>query len=250
MVRGHKSEEEASDVVTLEPGHSVFNEGEAGDELYIVQEGEVELLKGSGGQALRLTLLGPGEFFGEGSVLEGRRREATARTVSPCRLLRIDGATLAELVRHHPEVGLHMIRRLSRRLAMAYGVPATTSAPEEARPEPSVAAPARSPRIVHESGAEFPLSSETELMVGRSDPKSHFTPQIDLSRLLPGGAQRSLSRRHAVILRVGEEFYVRELPRVPNGTWVNGQKLDEGVPMKIKDGDQIRFGTVETIFRG
>jgi len=250
MVRPRKSEEEASDVVTLEPGQDVFREGEAGDELYIVQEGEVELLTARGGQALRLTLLGPGEFFGEGAVLEGRRREATARTVSPCRLLRIDGPTLAELVRHHPEVGLHMIRRLSRRLATAYAVPAATSAPGEPSPEPAVAGPARSPRIVHESGAEFPLSSETENMVGRSHPASHFTPQIDLSPLVPPDAQRSLSRRHAVILREGEEFYVRELPRVANGTWVNGHKLEAGVPTRIKDGDEISFGPVKTIFRG
>jgi CRP-like cAMP-binding protein len=249
MVRPPESEEDASDAVTLEAGQDVFREGEAGDELYIVQEGEVELLTARGGQALRLALLGPGEFFGEGSVLEGRRREATARTVSPCRLLRIDGPTLAELVRHHPEVGLHMIRRLSRRLATAYGVPAD-SAPGEPSPEPPVAGPAPSPRIVHESGAEFPLSSETEVMVGRSDRASRFTPEIDLAPLVPPDAPRSLSRRHAVFLKEGEEFYVRELPKVANGTWVNGQKLEPGVPTRIKDGDEISFGPVKMIFRG
>ena len=250
MVRPPKSEEDASDVVTLEPGQDVFREGEAGDELYIILEGEVELLAARDGHPLRLILLGPGEFFGEGSVLDGRPREATARTVSPCRLVRIDGPTLAELVRHHPEVGLHMIRRLSRRLATAYGVPAATATPEEPSPEPSVAGPAPSPRLVHESGAEFPLSSETEVLIGRSDPASHFTPQIDLAPLVPPDAPRSLSRRHAVILKEGAEFYVRELPRVANGTWVNGHKLGHGVPTRIKDGDEISFGPVKTIFRG
>ena len=249
MARPPKSEEDASDVVTLQPGHDVFREGEAGDALYLVQGGEVELLTARGGQARRLTLLGPGEFFGEGSALEGRAREATARTVSSCRLLRIDGPTLTELVRHHPEVGLHMIRRLSRRLTTAYAVSAAASRPKAQPAEPPVAVPTPVPRLVHASGTEFPLSSEAEVMVGRSDPSSRFTPQVDLATFVPPDAPRSLSRRHAVIKKGDGEFYIRELPRVPNGTWVNGQKLESDVPTRIKDGDEIAFGPVKTIFR-
>src|SRR5688572_10646727 len=90
-----------SDVVTFEPGQEVFREGDVGDALYIVQEGEVELIAAAA-RGRAPIVLGPGEFFGEASVLEGRPRGATARAASACRLLRIDGNTLDALVRHHP----------------------------------------------------------------------------------------------------------------------------------------------------
>lgn len=241
--------------VTLDPGHDVFREGEPADALYIVQEGEIELLGAGAAQPLRLALLGPGDFFGEGSLLEGRTREATARTVSACRLLRIDAPTLTELVRHHPEAGLHMIRRLSSRLAAALAVgaasaptPAAIAAPD-ARPPGPAAGVASAPRIVHESGAEFAIPPDAEVMIGRSDPASRFTPQIDLGRFVPPDAPRSLSRRHAVLSREGEQFYVRELPRVANGTWLNQRKLAPDVPTPINDGDEIAFGLVKMTFR-
>lgn len=258
MVTPPESEEDTSDVVTLEPGQDVFREGDVGDALYIVQEGEVELIAAAGRRARRPIVLGPGEFFGEASVLEGRPRGATARTVSACRLLRIDGPTLDALVRHHPEVGLHMIRRLSRRLSAEYAAglapdaPRTAATPDVA-PPPLAAAAAEPPppRIVHASGAEFPLSPDAEVLIGRSDPASRFTPQIDLASLVPPDAPRSLSRRHAVIGREDAGFYVRELPQVANGTWINGRKLEAGVATRIKDGDEISFGpAVKMIFRG
>jgi len=257
MVTPPESEEDTSDVVTLGPGQDVFREGDVGDALYIVQEGEVELIAAAGG-ARRPIVLGPGEFFGEASVLEGRPRGATARTVSACRLLRIDGPTLDALVRHHPEIGLHMIRRLSRRLSAEYAAGLVRDAPRTASP-PAVAPPPLAaaaaepppPRIVHASGAEFPLSPDAEVLIGRSDPASRFTPQIDLASLVPPDAPRSLSRRHAVIGREDAGFYVRELPQVANGTWINGRKLEAGVATRIKDGDEISFGpAVKMIFRG
>src|SRR5512132_4514936 len=123
MARPPRSEDGGGDVVTLDPGQEVYRAGEAGDAVYVVEEGEVELIASPGGHPARVATLGPGEFFGEGSVLGGQAREDTARTVTRCRLLRIDGPTLAELVRQHPEIGLHMARRLSRRLAAAYAAP-------------------------------------------------------------------------------------------------------------------------------
>lgn len=250
MATPPQNEADASDVVTLLAGQDVFLEGDVGDALYIVQEGEVELIASSA-RGRRPIVLGPGEFFGEASVLEGRPRGATARAVTACRLLRIDGPTLDALVRHHPEVGLHMIRRLSRRLSAAYAAtpPASVDAPMAA-PAAPVAQASGAPRIVHASGAEFPVSPDGEVLIGRSDPASRFTPQIDLAPLVPGEAPRSLSRRHAVITGDGGRFTIKELPRVANGTWVNGQKLKAGVAVPVKDGDEISFGAaVKMAFR-
>jgi predicted component of type VI protein secretion system len=62
-------------------------------------------------------------------------------------------------------------------------------------------------------------------------------------------AQRSLSRRHATLLRQGDEFHVREEPGVRNGTFVNGKRLKAGVPVKLKEGDEIAFGLIKTVLR-
>ena len=244
-----QNEEDAGVVVTLEAGQDVFREGDVGDALYIVEEGEVELIA-SGAPARRPIVLGPGEFFGEASVLEGRPRGATARAVSACRLLRVDGPTLDALVRHHPEVGLHMIRRLSRRLSAEYAARAAMPAPAPATAAAAPLARPANPRIVHASGAEFPLPTDGEVLVGRSDPAGRFTPEIDLAPLVPADAPRSLSRRHAVLARAGAEFTVKELPKVANGTFVNGEKLKAGVAVPIRDGDEISFGpAVKLVFR-
>lgn len=246
---------DASDIVVLEAGQDVFREGDVGDALYIVLEGEVELIASAGRRGRPPIVLGPGEFFGEASVLEGRPRGATAHTLSACRLLRIDGDTLDALVRHHPEVGLHMIRRLSRRLSAAYagappGVPADSPAASPAASGRPAPVPPAAPRIVHASGAEFPLPADGEILIGRSDPASRFTPQIDLAPLVPSDAPRSVSRRHAVIAMTGEGWTVRELPNVGNGTWLNGRKLPPDVAMPLTDGDTISFGpAVKVAFR-
>jgi hypothetical protein len=265
MATPPQNEGEPSDVVALEAGQDVFREGDVGDALYIVQEGEVELVAASAPPGRPRIVLGPGEFFGEASVLEGRPRGATARAVSACRLLRIDGHTLDALVRLHPEVGLHMIRRLSRRLSAAYAAAAapapapsaeppsflTAAVPTAAPPRGKTAAsPSGAPRLVHALGAEFPLSADGEVLIGRADPASRFTPQIDLAPLVTADAPRSVSRRHAVIERTGAAFTVRELPKVANGTWLNGRKLEAGVAEPLTDGDEISFGpAVKVTFR-
>jgi hypothetical protein len=256
--------QDASDVVAFEAGQDVFREGDVGDALYIVQEGEVELIAASAPPGRPRIVLGPGEFFGEASVLEGRPRGATARAATACRLLKIDGHTLDALVRLHPEVGLHMIRRLSRRLSAAYATAAAPPAPVGARPTPAAggetaavptasrvaAAPSGPPRLVHASGAEFPLSAGGEVLIGRADPASRFVPQVDLAPLLTSDAPRSVSRRHAVIALSGAQATLTEQPKVANGTWLNGRKLSPGVAEPLKDGDVISFGpAVKVTFR-
>jgi CRP-like cAMP-binding protein len=241
-------------VVAFEAGQDVFREGDVGDAMYVIQEGEVELVAASAPPGLPRILLGPGEFFGESSVLEGRPRGATARAVSDCRLLKIDGHTLDALVRLHPEIGLHMIRRLSRRLTAAY---ASASALAASRPEPEAPSPGTSPapapaapRLVHLSGVTFPLAAGGEVIIGRADPTSRFAPQIDLNPLLSSDAPRSVSRRHAVIAVDGTRVVIKELPKVANGTWLNERKLVAGVAEPLTDGDVISFGpAVKMTFR-
>ena len=66
--------------VTLEPGEVLFRQGDPGDLVYDVEEGEVDLVRAlaDGGEEL-LERCGPGRYFGELAPLFGLRRSATAR---------------------------------------------------------------------------------------------------------------------------------------------------------------------------
>lgn len=103
----------------FEPGHVLFNEGEAGEVMYVIQSGTVRITKNVGGHEKLLAILGPGEFFGELALLNGKPRTATATVVDPTRCLVIDSRTLEEMVAKNAEIALRLIKKLAKRLDSA-----------------------------------------------------------------------------------------------------------------------------------
>jgi len=86
-----------------EPSQIIFREGDRGDRLYIVVDGEVEMLRHDGQQReQKLARLGPGECFGEMALINETPRMATARSVSKVNLLSIDRTTFDALFASHP----------------------------------------------------------------------------------------------------------------------------------------------------
>jgi CRP-like cAMP-binding protein len=100
-------------------GAVLFREGEAGRDMFVVHEGRVRISKSAGGQETVLGTLGPGEFFGEMSILSGNPRSATATCDSACKLLVVDQRTFEAMIRGHGEIALRMIRTLADRLQQA-----------------------------------------------------------------------------------------------------------------------------------
>ena len=100
----------------LEGGEVIFEEGDSGEFLYVIQSGEVELTRGGPSGRRLLGRLGPGEFFGEMSVVLGGRRGVRATAVTPVRLLTLDGQTLEEMCAQRPEVAIRLIQRLAGRV--------------------------------------------------------------------------------------------------------------------------------------
>ena len=232
-------------------GEILFSEGDLGTDMFIIQSGTVELLKAIGGQTRVLATLDKGDFFGEMSVLEDVPRSASARAKTDVELVRINGATFDAMLRGNPEIAVRMMRKLSRRLREVTAVLEEAVGrqvhEEEKAPATRRAVPERNAcRLVCEDpAAEFFLNREGDTLVGRSDPVTGITPDVDLTPLDP---QRSTSRRHAKLYQMSDTYYVMEEIGVMNGTYVNGNRLTTGVPIAVQNGDVLKFGLVSMTF--
>lgn len=235
------TEDEAKLLLTFQTGATIFEEGDLGAEMYVVQRGEVEIVR----QDKRLALLKAGDFFGEMALLEGLPRSASARAASECAVLPVDAGAFDYMIRNIPELSIRMMRKLSGRLRGRLDVPRL------AAPTPSSARhllPKAGARLVHEaSGREFPLPRDEETSIGRPDSVTGIEPNVDLS-FVPEGL--SVSRKHARIVPHGEDFSLVEEIGVANGTAVNDEPLRAGRPVPLQDGDRILVGQVHLRFRG
>lgn len=115
------------DLVRRDPGEVVFKEGEAGREMFVVLEGEMEVLKKSRRtRETRVAMLGPSDWFGEMSILDIMPRSATVRALAPSRVLKMSAHDLEQLYRRdlkaYSIVVLNIAREMSRRLRVADGL--------------------------------------------------------------------------------------------------------------------------------
>jgi CRP/FNR family cyclic AMP-dependent transcriptional regulator len=98
-------------------GETIFSVGEPGDSLYIVGSGSVELfVKDNTGAKIVLTVCGPGQVFGELSLLDGGARTATAVCVEPATLLVLDRDDLLAFLRRHPDAALDLLTTMGQRM--------------------------------------------------------------------------------------------------------------------------------------
>jgi pSer/pThr/pTyr-binding forkhead associated (FHA) protein len=88
-------------------------------------------------------------------------------------------------------------------------------------------------------GNTLEIPAKDEVVIGREDPISEVFPDVDLTNL--GGMEQGVSRKHAVIHRVGTGCTVEDMGST-NGTYVNKKRIRPHVPQAIKPGDEVRFG--------
>lgn len=238
-------------LVFFAAGSRIFSEGELGTEMYIVADGEVHICKQLGPESHVLSRLERGDFFGEMAVLESSARTADAIAHSDVKLILINGSQFDEMIRKNPEIAVRIMRKYARRLREAndllerfagHGIDVdhvATGAAPKVKPEPG------SPRhrlVDVATGDPFFIAKGDETMIGRSDPVTGILPDIDLTSV---DNNRSVSRRHAKILRKGEKYFILEEVGTVNGTYVNDHKIPTGVPTEIKNGDRLRIGLIQ-----
>ncbi len=234
-------------VVELEAEKNVFKQGDPGDFMYLVQEGEVEILQDLGGHEHQLAVLERGDFFGEMAVLDSEVRSHAARTLTRAKLVEIDRAGFAHMLKRNAEIAVRMIRKLRKRvehaedmLLRAYAGRASLEQDESTR-----AMVAGHARLVYlNDNSELPLPNQPEARVGRLDPVNNIYPDIDLTQI---DVQLTTSRRHARLLRRSDGYFIQE-EQATNGTYVNGQRISAAQPLEIRSGDDIMFGAVPMRF--
>ena len=102
--------------VYLKPGDQLFAEGSPGDKAYIIEEGEIEILKASGERNVLLAVRKSGEVIGEMSLLEAAPRFASGRARTDSKLLAIGHGELDELLDTSPSAAKALLFTITSRL--------------------------------------------------------------------------------------------------------------------------------------
>lgn len=97
-------------------GTVLFQEGDRGEEMFIIQSGKIKISRRIRGVEKTLATLGKGEFFGEMAILNDKPRSAAAETIEDCEMLVIDRKTFDALIRGNVEIAVRFIKRLADRL--------------------------------------------------------------------------------------------------------------------------------------
>lgn len=99
-----------------EDGESIVRQGETNDDLYVILQGQVEVVLGQETRLRRLAVLGEGDFFGEMEIFDASARNATVRALGQSRILTVDKKTLLKRLQEDPSLSLHFLQTLSSRL--------------------------------------------------------------------------------------------------------------------------------------
>jgi len=98
-----------------EPGEDVFREGDVGDRLYFIVKGKAAVVKAGPGGEIPVTVLGSGDWFGEGALMNETSRGATVRCAEPLDVLSLPRNEFDLLAGNLPEVRRSFDEMMQRR---------------------------------------------------------------------------------------------------------------------------------------
>ena len=102
----------SKDAVPVEAGTILFREGDAGDVMFAVVEGEIDLIR----EATTIETVGAGGIFGEMALIDPAPRGASARARTAARVVRVDKSQFTFLVHEHPTFALQVMTVMAERI--------------------------------------------------------------------------------------------------------------------------------------
>ena len=99
-----------------EPGQVIITEFEPGDRFYLIQKGNVQLVKCVNGQNKNLDILKPGEFFGEMAILDNSPRSATCLAAGHVQCLEFNKENFEILIMGNPQIALNILKLFCKRI--------------------------------------------------------------------------------------------------------------------------------------
>ena len=166
---------------TLQPGDWVFREGDQADAAFIVQSGQVEIIGLRDGEERRLTVLHPGDLFGELALIDDGPRSASARAVGNTDLAVLPRSLIQDrIARADPTIRLlvHVIMvRLRRELSLVGSVPVIASPDAPEVPESALGDPSDHTKMVD----RMILEGDMHNAIRDEEFQLHYQPIIRLS---------------------------------------------------------------------
>ena len=102
----------ASNKETFTAGSTLFKEGETGNVMYVVLNGQIDINVGR----FTVATAGPGAFVGEMALIDAQSRSATAIAKTECEVAPVDERQFTFLVQEHPLFALYVMRAVVGRL--------------------------------------------------------------------------------------------------------------------------------------
>ena len=201
-------------VMDVAAGTVVCQEGQPGDDMYMIEQGRFVVEGRLGREIVRFAELGPNDVFGEMAVLTRRPRSASVTAATDARVLALHRDDFYQIAQRHPDVAVAAGRLAQERM---------------------------NGRIGTQPGAHL-RNESTEI---------YTLPPIEGAAILGRGAtcdilfnHPSVSRQHAVIRCNGDACEIADLDST-NGTFVNGTRIQTS---PLRDGDTIWIGSVQIYF--
>jgi CRP/FNR family transcriptional regulator len=97
-------------------GEIIVRQGEAGDGLFVIQEGQLEILSENEGRETRLRVAGKGELIGEMAVFDRQLRSATVRALGDARVLTVDRKNFLRRINEDPSLAFRIVETMSGRI--------------------------------------------------------------------------------------------------------------------------------------
>ena len=97
-------------------GEVIIKQGDSGNCMYVIQSGEVEVIRDNNGKEVRLAIRKEGDFFGEMALFSKELRSATIRALGDTRILTVDRKNLLKSIQKDPSLAFRIIETLSKRV--------------------------------------------------------------------------------------------------------------------------------------